>query len=468
MAALSLDSIRDDFSTTYFTANFSKKSLSRGLTYYKEGYVHKVTISKGSRPEIDIGGRCYRSMRKGKTPHKLSVTLKNKRHICDAYCSCTAGSGGACSHMVGLVKTIQQFKILGLKDVPSEQACTSLPQTWHIPRGNRITPISVSKVVVTKAKDVRKKIPIIQKPLDCERLPTITDEQMKILKTVEGAPIARLHLKSTPLVPSDLGQTPIGSSQHNALKFNNSESVTCGNTTFPKDAKVKLPPWYNCLKSNPVNSIEIEQTTRGQHNNTDWYRYRGERITASQMHQVVLRKKKPTDALLKSLFSTSTFTCAATEYCITREKSAKAQYTIEKSTNNIHLHDCGLVINNEFPFLAATPDAKVCDKNECGLLEIKCPYAARDMTIPQAIDNINNFVLCRENGVVTINRNHAYYVQIQGQLLVTGAPWCDLAVYTTKDFYMERISPNISFITNMLLKLALFYKYYALPYLHQN
>ncbi|KAJ8308103.1 hypothetical protein KUTeg_012977, partial [Tegillarca granosa] len=76
--------------------------------------------------------------------------------------------GGTCSHMVGLVKTIQQFKILGLKDVPSEQACTSLPQTWHIPRGNRITPISVSKVVVTKAKDVRKKIPILQKPFDCE------------------------------------------------------------------------------------------------------------------------------------------------------------------------------------------------------------------------------------------------------------------------------------------------------------
>ncbi|KAJ8313175.1 hypothetical protein KUTeg_009273 [Tegillarca granosa] len=155
MAALSLDSIPDDFSTTYFSDNFSKKSLSRGLTYFKEGYVHKVTISKGSRPEeINIGGHCYRSMRKGETPHTLSVTLKNKRHICNAYCSCTAGSGGTCSHM----------------------------------------------------------------------------------------------------------------SQHYALKLNNSESVTCGNTTFPKDAKVKLPPWYNCLKSNPVNSIEIKQSTRGQHN----------------------------------------------------------------------------------------------------------------------------------------------------------------------------------------------------------
>ncbi|KAJ8313174.1 hypothetical protein KUTeg_009272 [Tegillarca granosa] len=315
-------------------------------------------------------------MRKGETPHTLSVTLKNKRHICNAYCSCTAGSGGTCSHMVGLVETIQQFQILSLKDVPSGQACTR----------NRITPISVSKVVVTKAKDVRKKVPIIQKPLDCESIINIPSHKL-LKKNISCCNILCTNcfnfLKITTV------------SQHYALKFNNSESVTCGNTTFPKDAKVKLPPWYNCLKSNPVNSIEIKQSTRGQHNKTNWY-------SISNASSSATEEKKPTDALLKSLFSTSTFTCAATEYGTTREKSAKAQNTVEKSTNNIHLLDYGLVINNEFPFLAATPDAKVCDKNEFGLLEIKCPYAARDMTIPQAIDNINNFVLCRENEVPCI------------------------------------------------------------------
>lgn len=83
---------------------------------------------------------------------------------------CLYRSGGTCSHMVGLVKTIQQLKLLGLKDAPAEQASTSLPQIWHIPRGNKINPVSVNEVVVTKAKEKRQKAPIIQKPLDYKRL----------------------------------------------------------------------------------------------------------------------------------------------------------------------------------------------------------------------------------------------------------------------------------------------------------
>lgn len=160
------------------------------------------------------------------------------------------------------------------------------------------------------------------------------------------------------------------------------------------------------------------------------------------------------------------FNCAATDYGICKEKAAKAKYVTERSADNVHLHECGLVINNAFPFLAATPDAKVCEGGNCGLLEVKCPYKARDMTISEALNSIHNFLLIKENDIVTINKEHEYYVQIQGQLLVTGAPWCDLAVYTNRDFFVERIFPNISFMTDIFCKLAFFYKFHALPYLH--
>lgn len=86
--------------------------------------------------------------------------------------SCTIhySAGGRCSHMVGLVKTIQQFKILGLEAAPAEQSCTSIPQTWHIPRGNKISPVAASQIVVVKAKETRKKAPIQQKMLKSVRL----------------------------------------------------------------------------------------------------------------------------------------------------------------------------------------------------------------------------------------------------------------------------------------------------------
>ena len=43
-----------------------------------------------------------------------------------------------------------------------------------------------------------------------------------------------------------------------------------------------------------------------------------------------------------------------------------------------------------------------------------------------------------------LKRDHAYYAQVQGQMGVTGAKWCDFIVYTSKGMYVERIAfdPN--------------------------
>jgi hypothetical protein len=144
---------------------------------------------------------------------------------------------------------------------------------------------------------------------------------------------------------------------------------------------------------------------------------------------------------------------------------ARENLTKQKSEKNAHLHDCGLIINNEFPFLAATPDGKLCENGECGLVEIKCPYLARDLEISDACSKLKNFMLKEESGIVSLDKNHDYFVQIQGQLLVTGAPWCELVVYTTKDMHVERILPDIVFMRDILLKLAYFYKFHAVPFL---
>ncbi len=58
-------------------------------------------------------------------------------------------------------------------------------------------------------------------------------------------------------------------------------------------------------------------------------------------------------------------------------------------------------------------------------------------------------MLIEQNGKVLLDKSHDYYIQVQGQLLVTGAPWCDFVVYTTKDMFIERILPDIPFTTCM-------------------
>ena len=38
-----------------------------------------------------------------------------------------------------------------------------------------------------------------------------------------------------------------------------------------------------------------------------------------------------------------------------------------------------------------------------------------------------------------LKRDHEYYTQVQGQMGVTGAQWCDFFAYTSKGLYVKRI-----------------------------
>ena len=51
-----------------------------------------------------------------------------------------------------------------------------------------------------------------------------------------------------------------------------------------------------------------------------------------------------------------------------------------KKFPDLHIHDCGFVLKNAFPFLGATPDRKLCHNGQLGLIKIKCPFSARDNT----------------------------------------------------------------------------------------
>ena len=63
---------------------------------------------------------------------------------------------------------------------------------------------------------------------------------------------------------------------------------------------------------------------------------------------------------------------------------------------NIHVHDCGLVtlvVNPSCHFLGTFPDGKVGDNVITGILEVKCPYSARDMLLSDAVNTIPKFFL---------------------------------------------------------------------------
>lgn len=69
---------------------------------------------------------------------------------------------------------------------------------------------------------------------------------------------------------------------------------------------------------------------------------------------------------------------------------AKQMY-IRNTVN--HLHEVGLIVNPDLPFLGATPDGIMCEKSTTAIIEIKCLYSVRDMSICEACETRNDFFL---------------------------------------------------------------------------
>ena len=97
-------------------------------------------------------------------------------------------------------------------------------------------------------------------------------------------------------------------------------------------------------------------------------------------------------------------------------------------------------------------------------MEIKCPDSIWDMTIADAISD--NMKCCLEvvEGKYHFKQTHEYWYQVQGQLLVSGAPFCDFMAYTRKDFIVERIQPHMQPMEEIFTFLHEKYASHVKPY----
>ena len=57
--------------------------------------------------------------------------------------------------MFGLLYLLNHWCMLGIKEIPANKTCTSVPQEWHKPRGDSIEPEPVMKCSFSKASLTR-------------------------------------------------------------------------------------------------------------------------------------------------------------------------------------------------------------------------------------------------------------------------------------------------------------------------
>lgn len=217
----------------------------------------------------------------------------------------------------------------------------------------------------------------------------------------------------------------------------------------------------------------LENSTRNQA--SSWFDYRRGLITASHFHSVLHYSGKTYPAsIVKAImqYIKPNPNIPALKWGKTQEDTARQMYLNHmESHEDIVVHSCGLVINPAYPYLGATPDGivlcKCCGK---GLLEIKCSFKYKDISpVDEVALNDNQYFLRRNpSGEIHFSRSHAYYDQVQGQMLATQSQYCDFVCWTMVGIFVERISFDINYLQHVLQFEEFFKTYLLLELLTHN
>lgn len=176
-------------------------------------------------------------------------------------------------------------------------------------------------------------------------------------------------------------------------------------------------------------------------------------------------------SLLKRLLSAYNLErCPAISWGITNERAAIDSYILLGASveeTGVWLHESGAI--------GASPDGIVTHQPHCSghtgilhfqteaakyleaeLIEVKCPYSAKDMKIKDAVETVPGFFLETADGYLHLKEDSDYYHQIQGQLYITKKKCCDLIVWTPTDLAIIRMVKDINWSAN-IEKLINFY-----------
>ncbi|XP_051996015.1 uncharacterized protein LOC127653381 [Xyrauchen texanus] len=121
-----------------------------------------------------------------------------------------------------------------------------------------------------------------------------------------------------------------------------------------------------------------------------------------------------------------------TSYGCNHEAQARGVY--EKLMGREHAGfscmDSGLWLNPKWPYMGSSPDGIVaCDCHGTGICEIKCPHSHQDEANLRLCAGEKGFCLINDGDNVMLDRTHDYNYQVQGQLHIVDAEYCDFVVW---------------------------------------
>ncbi|XP_063043972.1 uncharacterized protein LOC134438351 [Engraulis encrasicolus] len=372
-------------------------------------------------------------------------------------CSCVAGTA-LCNHAVALLFQTAHYSELHVPVVPPVHSCTELEQQWHKPRTAGIKPGAVSDLNLVKPVQSRKGRGGLRSTLYrgmIGPLPDLSilrvDEVYSVLPPEDRPLITKMGIGTDKrLVESAFGLVQRGSVLSYQQPKRDSRSTEVHPHAPPPPslplASHQLSPtesvWV-CTEEEQLHlqslqltmemAHKIECSTRAQSKDQGWHMLRQSRVTSSRFREVChVRGQSSGEGLAERMIK-------GTRQTASMRRGSELEFDAAKEyvkCNNVNYTPCGLVIHPQAPWLGASPDGLVYDPTATpchGLVEIKCP-------------NVKSYIDCKYlhmcNGTFTLKKSHAYFWQIQGQLLITGMEWCDFFVWAEEDYFVQRLQAD--------------------------
>ncbi|XP_054005272.1 uncharacterized protein LOC128890641 [Hylaeus anthracinus] len=205
---------------------------------------------------------------------------------------------------------------------------------------------------------------------------------------------------------------------------------------------------------------KIEQETIEQCKSRKWLAHKSKLLTASNFGKVCRRRTDtPCAKMVQSLYHPRVLNVPAVEYGRENEEIAREELSKKE---NIEIKKCGLFIDASIPYLGASPDSVI---GEDGIVEIKCPKSAEDVTPEEAITTKKSVkAIFTDSTGSALRKTHPYFYQVQGQLDITGRKYCLFCLWTKKGIMSIRVEKDDDFWKReMEPKLTQFYLNCMLP-----
>ena len=198
-------------------------------------------------------------------------------------------------------------------------------------------------------------------------------------------------------------------------------------------------------------------------------------MTASNIYRISTKTRSlqnnisnNAESLLKNLTEINKFESKATKHGTAMEPHAKLQVIsiLKKSHKNFTSANPGLKVDQIYLYLAASPDLLVtCHCCGNGVIEIKCPESVCE-SVPSE-ENLDYLIQDVDN-LIKLKKNHNYYTQIQGQMVIANSTYSWFFVYTFNGYHLEKIFFDEVYWSSTLKNLTWFWHNELASYLLYN